>query len=152
MYSKETNDKKYVSNPKGPVNFRKDEKGNFYDENGKKLNFLWRSKKCHNVNEVPSTKHRVDINEELWALQKEVKENLTSELGIELRIQRLIQVEGAFGIIKEQIGFRRFKCRDIQNVKFEFMLIAIGYNLAKLHSKKISYWTIIIHWKTTNSI
>lgn len=136
MYSKETNDKKYASDPKRPINFRKDEKGNFYDENGEKLNFLWHSKKGHDVYEVPSTKRRVDINEELWAFQKEVRENLTSELGIELRIQRSIQVEGAFGIIKEQMGFRRFKRRGIQNVKFEFMLVAIGYNLAKLHSKK----------------
>jgi transposase len=136
MYSKETNDKKYASDPKRPVNFRKDEAGNFYDEQGEKLIFLWHSKKGHDVYEVPSSKRRVDINEELWALQKEARENLTSELGIELRIQRSIQVEGAFGIIKEQMKFRRFKRRGIQNVKFEFMLIAIGYNLAKLHNKK----------------
>lgn len=136
MYSKETADKKYASDPKRPVNFRKDEAGNFYDENGEKLNFLWHSKKGHDVYEVPSTKRRVDINEELWAFQKEVRENLASELGIELRIQRSIQVEGAFGIIKEQMKFRRFKRRGIQNVKFEFMLTAIGYNLAKFHNKK----------------
>ncbi|PKK94271.1 MAG: transposase [Tenericutes bacterium HGW-Tenericutes-6] len=136
MYSKETNDKKYAGDPKRPVNFRKDEMGNFYDENKEKLIFLWHSKKGHDVYEVPSSKRRVDINEELWALQKEARENLSSELGIELRIQRSIQVEGAFGIIKEQMKFRRFKRRGIQNVKFEFMLTAIGYNLAKLHNKK----------------
>jgi hypothetical protein len=136
MYSKETNDKKYASDPKRPVNFKKDEGGHFYDENGEKLNFLWHSKKGHDVYEVPSTQRRVDINEELWALQKEARENLTSELGIEFRIQRSIQVEGAFGIIKEQMKFRRFRRRGIRNVKFEFMMHAIGYNLAKLHSKK----------------
>lgn len=136
MYSKETTDKKYACDPKRPVNFKKDDMGNFYDEQGERLIFLWHSKKGHDVYEVPSSKRRVDINEELWALQKEARENLTSELGIELRVQRSIQVEGAFGIIKEQMGFRRFKRRGIQNVKFEFMLIAIGYNLAKLHNKK----------------
>ena len=136
MYSKETTDKKYASDPKRPVNFKKDEDGHFYDENGEKLNFLWHSKKGHDVYEVPSTKRRVDINEALWALQKEARENLESELGIELRIQRSIQVEGAFGVIKEQMGFRRFKRRGIQNVKFEFYLIAIGYNLTKLHNRK----------------
>ncbi|MEI2421533.1 hypothetical protein V6O07_14760, partial [Arthrospira platensis SPKY2] len=91
MYSKETNNKKYANDPKRPVNFRKDELGNFYDENGERLNFLWHSKKGHDVYEVPSTKRRVDINEELWAFQKEVRENLQSELGIELRVQRSIQ-------------------------------------------------------------
>lgn len=139
MYSKEASDKTYASDPKRPVNFRKDEEGNFYDENGERLNLLWHSKRGHDVYEVPSSKRRVDINEELWGLQKEARENLTSELGIELRVQRSIQVEGAFGIIKEQMGFRRFKRRGIQNVKFEFYLVAIGYNLAKLHSKKYRF-------------
>jgi transposase len=136
MYSKETTDKTYASDPKRPSNFKKDEDGYFYDEHGERLHFLWHSKKGHDVYEVPSTKRRVDINEELWALQKEARENLQSELGIELRVQRSIQVEGAFGVIKEQLGFRRFKRRGIQNVKFEFMLIAIGYNLKKFHNKK----------------
>jgi transposase len=136
MYSKETNNQKYACDPKRPVNFKKDEDNNFYDENGEKLHFLWHSKKGHDVYEVPSSKRRVDINEELWALQKEARENLQSQLGIELRVQRSIQVEGAFGVIKEAMGFRRFRRRGIQNVKFEFMLIAIGYNLTKLHNKK----------------
>ncbi|MFU8793057.1 MAG: transposase, partial [Acholeplasmataceae bacterium] len=112
------------------------EDGNFYDENKEKLTFLWKNKKGNDVFEVPSTKRRVEINEELWALQKEARDNLQSELGIELRVERSIQVEGAFGIIKDQMRFRRFKRRGIQNVKFEFMLIAIGYNLAKLHNRK----------------
>jgi hypothetical protein len=136
MYRKETADQKYLNDPARPVNFKKDDEGNFYDENKEKLEFLWHNKRGYDVYEVPSSKRRVEMNEELWALQKEARENLQSELGIELRIQRSIQVEGAFGVIKEQMGFRRFKRRGIQNVKFEFMLIAIGYNLAKLHSKK----------------
>lgn len=136
MYSKETTDKRYASDPQRPVNFKKDDRGNLYDENGEMLSFLWHSHRGHDVYEVPSSKRRVDIHEELWKLQKEARENLTSELGIELRVQRSIQVEGAFGVIKEQMGLRRFKRRGIQNVKFEFMLVAIGYNLAKLHSKK----------------
>ena len=136
MYRKETADQKYLNDPARPVNFKKDDEGNFYDENKEKLEFLWHNKRGYDVYEVPSSKRRVEMNEELWALQKEARENLQSELGIELRIQRSIQVEGAFGVIKEQMGFRRFKRRGIQNVKFEFMLIAIGYNLAKFHNKK----------------
>ncbi len=84
---------------------------------------------------MPSNKKRVDINEELWRYQKKVRENLESELGIELRIQRSIQVEGTFGVIKEDFKFRRFRRRGIQNVKFEFILLAIGYNLSKYHNK-----------------
>lgn len=136
LYRKETADQKYLNDPTRPVNFKKDDEGYFYDENKEKLEFLWHNKRGYDVYEVPSSKRRVEINEELWALQKEARENLQSELGIELRIQRSIQVEGAFGVIKEAMGFRRFKRRGIQNVKFEFMLIAIGYNLAKFHNKK----------------
>lgn len=66
----------------------------------------------------------------------EARENLQSNLGIELRMQRSAQVEGAFGVIKGNAGFRRFNRRGIENVKFEFILIAIGYNLSKLHKKK----------------
>ena len=75
------------------------------------------------------------MNPELWDYQKEARENLKSELGIKLRTQRSIQVEGAFGVIKEANKFRRFKCRGAQFVKLEFYLIAIGYNLTKFHNK-----------------
>ena len=136
MYRKDTTDKKYQEDPTRPVNFKVDEAGNYYDANGEKLSFLWHSKKGHDVYEAPLSKKRYDINEELWLLQKEARENLESELGIDLRIQRSIQVEGAFGVLKEDFRFRRFRRRGIQNVKFEFFLLAIGYNLAKYHNKK----------------
>ena len=136
MYAKETGNKKYIADKKRPVNFRQDEQGNYYDSNDEKLEYLWRSKRGPDVYEVPSTKKRIDMNSELWGVQKEARENLQSNLGIELRMQRSIQVEGAFGIIKEDYGFRRFKRRGLINVKLEFTLIAIGYNLNKIHSKK----------------
>lgn len=41
------------------------------------------------------------IHEENLNYQKEAIKNLKSSLGIELRINRSIQVEGAFGVIKE---------------------------------------------------
>ena len=136
MYRKETTDRKYIEDPSRPVNFKKDEENHYYDANGEKLKYLWHSKKGHDVYEAPISKKRYDINEELWAYQKEARENLESEHGIELRIQRSIQVEGAFGVLKEDFRFRRFRRRGLQNVKFEFILLAIGYNLSKYHNKK----------------
>jgi len=62
-------------------------------------------------------------------------ENITSHTGILLRVNRSIQVEGAFGVLKENHGFRRFLLRGQQNVRIEFLLLAIGYNVNKLHSK-----------------
>jgi len=136
LYRKDTKDKKWIEDPTRPVNFKKDEAGNYFDGNGEKLVFLWHSKKGHDVYETPTSKKRYDINEALWAFQKEARENLESDEGIELRIQRSIQVEGTFGVLKEDFRFRRFRRRGIQNVKFEFLLLAIGYNLSKYHNKK----------------
>jgi hypothetical protein len=136
MYRKDTTDKKYIEDPTRPVNFKKDEEGNYYDANGEKLEYMWHSKKGHDVYEAPISKKRYDINEELWKYQKEARENLESDQGIKLRIQRSIQVEGAFGVLKEDFQFRRFHRRGLQNVKFEFILLAIGYNLSKFHNRK----------------
>ena len=63
------------------------------------------------------------------------RQNITSPKGILLRINRSIQVEGAFGVLKENHGFRRFLLRGKQNVRTECLFLAIGYNLNKLHSK-----------------
>ncbi|WP_175490508.1 transposase, partial [Pelosinus propionicus] len=46
-----------------------------------------------------------------------------------------IQVEGAFGILKENHRFRRFLLRGKQSVRTEFLFLAMGYNLNKLHNK-----------------
>ncbi len=69
-------------------------------------------------------------------IKDEVKRNLDSDLGIELRMQRSIQVEGAFGIIKEDMKFRRFTRTGFSGIKLELNLIAIGYNLKKYHNKQ----------------
>ena len=50
-------------------------------------------------------------------------------------MNRFIQVEGAFGVIKENHNFRRFLTRGKKNVKVEFTLLALAYNLNKLHNK-----------------
>ena len=49
-------------------------------------------------------------------IQKRLKslENITSSEGIMLRTNRSIQVEGAFGVLKEDHGFRRFLTNFIQ--------------------------------------
>jgi transposase len=60
-------------------------------------------------------------------------ENIQSSQGIALRMNRSIQVEGAFGVLKEDYGFRRFLTRGKKNVLTEFMLLCFGYNINKLH-------------------
>ena len=50
-------------------------------------------------------------------------------------MNRSIQVEGAFGVIKADRGFDRFETRGKENVEIEFLLVSLGYNISKLHSK-----------------
>jgi transposase len=62
-------------------------------------------------------------------------ENITTEKGILLRINRSIQSEGAFGILKQDRHFTRFLTRGTQNVKTETLLLCLGFNINKLHAK-----------------
>jgi hypothetical protein len=62
-------------------------------------------------------------------------ERITSEKGILLRMNRSIQAEGTFGVIKQDYGFRQFLLRGNKKVLTEILLVAMGYNINKLHSK-----------------
>jgi transposase len=62
-------------------------------------------------------------------------ENIISDKGILLRVNRSIQVEGAFGVLKNDHYFNRFLTRGKNNVKTEFLLLCLGYNVNKLHLK-----------------
>ena len=52
-----------------------------------------------------------------------------SKMGILLRMNRSIQAEGAFGVIKQDYGFRQFFLRGNKKVKTEILLIAMAYKL-----------------------
>ena len=70
--------------------------------------------------------------------QREISlSNIKSKKGILLRMNRSIQVEGAFGILKEDYGFRRFLTRGEPNVRTEMLFLALAYNLNKLHNKSM---------------
>ena len=62
-------------------------------------------------------------------------ENIPSDEGILLRGNRSIQVEGAFGVLKNDYQFNRCLTRGKSSVRTEFILLCLGYNINKLHSK-----------------
>ena len=62
-------------------------------------------------------------------------QNIMTPQGIMLRMNRSIQVEGVFGITKEDYGFRRFFTREKHNVKTEYLLLCFGFNINRLHQK-----------------
>ena len=65
----------------------------------------------------------------------ESRERITSKTGILLRMNRSIQAEGAFGVIKQDYGFRQFLLRGSKKVKTEMLLVAMAFNINKYHRK-----------------
>ena len=65
----------------------------------------------------------------------ESRERITSELGVQLRVNRSIQSEGAFGVLKEDRHFRRLKRRGTVRVFTEILLYAFAFDVEKLHAK-----------------
>lgn len=82
---------------------------------------------------------------EFQHLKLEAWKNLLSPKGIEIRVNRSIQVEGVFGIIKQNYGRARFNRRGIKRVSTEAMLYFLGLNIAKLFNyyetgKQNKFW------------
>lgn len=78
---------------------------------------------------------KMQVSKKFIVQREESKEKITSELGIKLRINRSIQVEGAFGVLKWDYDFKRFLLRGEKNVRTEALLAGLGYNINKLHNK-----------------
>ena len=60
---------------------------------------------------------------------------IMSEYGTQLRMNRSIQAEGTFAVVKEDMGFRQYLYRGMKNALAESVLVAIAYNFNKLHWK-----------------
>jgi hypothetical protein len=80
----------------------------------------------------PDANRRIYINPKLKAYKQKANDLLQSELGIELRKQRCIEVESAFGNIKGNFGLRRFSLRTKPKVQIEYALWSIAHNLRKI--------------------
>ena len=82
---------------------------------------------------------RIFINRErqffVEGKRQETLKRVTSDYGKQLRMNRSIQVEGSFANIKEDMGFRRYLYRGKDKVTAQSILLAIGYNIKKLHHK-----------------
>ena len=56
--------------------------------------------------------------------------------GALLRMNRSIQAEGTFGIMKNDRWYKRIVRRGIKSVLLEVFLVSIGHNLYKYHNKQ----------------
>jgi hypothetical protein len=80
-------------------------------------------------------KGTLEVSKVFVAKRAESEANIESEEGKQLRVNRSIQVEGAFGVVKEDYHFRRFLTRRKGGVECELFLLCFAYNLNKLHRK-----------------
>lgn len=78
----------------------------------------------------------MQVSKRFDSWRKDSLARIASPQGIVLRMNRSIQSEGAFGVLKEDYGFRRFLRRGIQNVFTELLLYLMAFNVNKLHAKK----------------
>ncbi len=69
-------------------------------------------------------------------MHREVIENLESIQGALLRMNRSIQAEETFGIMKNDRWYKRIVRRGMESVRLEVFLVSIGQNLYKFHNKK----------------
>ena len=157
MFKKETTDKKYHEDPFRAVNFPIGEGGIMRCPNGKSFYLQYRKNvkgnkygrqeevyQCEDCSGCPyaeqckkTDKNRtVRINRELTAMHQEVIENLESIQGALLRMNRSIQAEGTFGIMKNDRWYKRIVRRGIKSVLLEVFLVSIGHNLYKYHNKQ----------------
>ena len=71
-----------------------------------------------------------------FAAQREaMEEKINTDQGKLLRVNRSIQAEGVFAMVKEDMNFRRFMLRGSVKVEVEWTLLSLAYNILKLHHK-----------------
>ena len=68
-------------------------------------------------------------------MHQEVVDNLESIHGALLRMNRSIQSEGTFGVMKYDRWYKRIVRKGMEQVRLEIFLVSIGHNLYKYHNK-----------------
>lgn len=126
-------------------------------QNGKKIRAVYEGKRksksgfesmatyyeCEDCTDCPHKKNctksngnrKMQVSKTFVRQRQESLARITSPTGILLRMNRSIQSEGAFGVVKWDYGFQRFLHRGNKKVLSEILLVAMGYNINKYHNK-----------------
>ena len=78
---------------------------------------------------------KIELSKTMRRQKEEAEERISSERGALLRMNRSIQVEGAFGVLKQDLGFRRFLTRGKKNNETRLFILAMAFNIQKLCSR-----------------
>ena len=128
------------------------------DKNGK----LYKFTGCNNCNYDYICKKRVknkdndyriiELNTDCELLKDNARQNLLIPKGIEIRINRSIQVEGTFDQIKLNMRYIRIRCRGIEKVRCEIMLMCLGRNMRIMFALMDKPIIKSKYWKNTNNL
>ena len=157
MFEKETKDAKYRENPYRAVNFKQNENGELICPQKRKFNLKYtqavrgnkygRTEEVYECEDCSGCPHKekccpkakgnrtIRMNHELTAIHEEVVSNLCSIHGALLCMNRSIQSERTFGVMKWDRSYKRAFRRGLKRVFLEFCLISCGFNLYKYHNK-----------------
>ena len=142
IYYEKSKTRKYKKDLNRIENLDYDEKENrLFRKDELELEFLYYSKDKKSIYfKNPETEKIVRYNKEFRRLSKISKSNIETEIGKQLRMNRSIQVEGAFAVLKEDMKLRKLKVRGKERAQREIGVFCIAYNfnkyLAKLIRKK----------------
>ena len=75
------------------------------------------------------------VSKRFTTQREAMEERINTEQGKLLRVNRSIQSEGVFAMVKEDMNFRRFMLRGSVKVEVEWTLLSLAYNILKLHHK-----------------
>lgn len=87
-----------------------------------------------------------EVSPEYQRYKQEARDMLLSVEGIEMRVNRSIQVEGAFGGLKQDMAYTRFRRTSIEKADLEVMLTCLGFNIRKF-MRYIHKKTGLKEWK-----
>ena len=92
---------------------------------------------CIHKNECTKAKEnkKLYVSKNFIEKRKESLNNISTLCGKEKRMNRSIQVEGAFAQIKWNYDFKRFLLRSNTKVLTEMLLLCFGHNIKKLYNK-----------------
>ena len=152
--------RKYKANPYSIENMKYDENTDSYIcANGDVLNFAYEKEETTKYGYKVKTKYyrnkscegcphagkchkskrgfrELKVSPEFLRQRKKSLENIVSKEGTKLRVNRSIQVEGVFGILKQDFRFKRFLMRGKRNIETQFFLLAFAFNVEKLCNKQ----------------
>ena len=84
----------------------------------------------------PNQPKELVLRKPFWEKREQAEGRISTERRIHLRLCRSIQVEGAFGLLKTDFGFRRFLTWGKTNIRAELFLLALAFDLKKLWMKR----------------